>query len=691
MSENRRSSGPQTKGGKKWPLIIGGVVIVLGVGGFFAYRAYSSSQNLQAAETTVTEFTDNLIAADYEALPELLVTDEAQKSDYSDQEIIDKYQAVYGGVGAENLSVENLSVTASDQGYDFTYDLSMTTSVGELQNLAYSGTVVLEDGGAKMTWAPSLVFPDMSGQDKVSVSVDEAVRGEILDRNQRQLAANGQLNELGVVPENLGEGDERTQNIAAIAERFSLEVATIEAALEQEWVQPDYFVPLKVVDSDSGNLPEGAVAATEELPAGADIRLVDARTYPLGEAAAHLIGYVGQVTAEDLENDPTLSSNSEIGRAGLEATFDEELRGQNGGSITITDEEGNLKTTLVEAEKTDGQTIHVTIDSQAQQIAYDALEGQAGSTVVTQPTTGDLIVLTSSPSFDPNKMSQGISQADYDAYANNPELPFISRFATGYAPGSTFKVITSAIGLDNGTITPEEEVSIEGLKWQKDASWGDYQVTRVSDVDPVNLRSALVYSDNIYMAQETLKMGEEAFREGLNKFIFGETLDVPIAMNTAQISNEDSFNSEILLADTGYGQGELLINPIQQATMYSVFANDGTLVYPRLIVDAEVKTKADVVSAGAVATIVEDMQAVVSDANGTAHSLSSLGIPLAAKTGTAEIKETQDESGQENSFLLAFNPEKKNYLAISMMENSQDTTSAKNTAPALLQYLNGLL
>ncbi|MHC5249338.1 penicillin-binding protein PBP4(5) [Enterococcus sp. LJL90] len=691
MSENKRSNGPQKKGGKKWPLIIGGVVIVLGVGGFFGYRAYSSSQNLQAAKKVVADFTDSLTAADYEALPDLLVSDESQKSDYSDQEIVEKYQAVYGGVGAENISVENISVTASDEGYDFTYDLSMTTSVGELPDLQYSGTVVLEEGAAKLNWAPSLVFPEMSGQDKVSVAVDEAVRGEILDRNQRQLAANGQIYQLGVVPGNLGEGDARTENIAAIAERFSLEVATIEAALEQEWVQPDYFVPLKVVDSDSGDVPEGAVTATEELPTGADIRPVAARTYPLGEAAAHLIGYVGQVTAEDLENDPTLPTNGEIGRAGLEATFDGELRGKNGGSITITDEEGNLKSTLVEAEKTDGQTIHVTIDSQAQQIAYDALGGQAGSTVVTQPMTGDLIVATSSPSFDPNKMTQGISQTDYDAYANNPELPFISRFATGYAPGSTFKVITSAIGLDNGTITADEEVSIEGLKWQQDASWGDYQVTRVSDVNPVNLRSALVYSDNIYMAQETLKMGETAFREGLNKFIFGETLDLPIAMNPAQISNEDSFNSEILLADTGYGQGELLINPIQQATIYSVFANEGTLVYPRLIKDAEIKTKDAVVSADAVATIVADMQAVVTDANGTAHSLNSLGIPIAAKTGTAEIKETQDESGQENSFLLAFIPEKKNYLAISMMENSQDSTSAKNTAPALLQYLNGLM
>ena len=137
-------------------------------------------------------------------------------------------------------------------------------------------------------------------------------------------------------------------------------------------------------------------------------------------------------------------------------------------------------------------------------------------------------------------------------------------------PVQPFKTITAAIGLDNGTINPETVLSINGLKWQKDSSWGDYFVTRVSDVASVNLRNALVYSDNIYMAQQTLAMGEDKFRAGLEKFIFGEELDLPIAMNPAQISNDKSFNSEILLADTGYGQGELLINQFnkQRCTLF---------------------------------------------------------------------------------------------------------------------------
>lgn len=188
-------------------------------------------------------------------------------------------------------------------------------------------------------------------------------------------------------------------------------------------------------------------------------------------------------------------------------------------------------------------------------------------------------------------MANGISQKEYDAYNNNKDLPFTARFATGYAPGSTFKTITGAIGLDAGTLKPDEELEINGLKWQKDKSWGGYFATRVKEASPVNLRTALVNSDNIYFAQQTLRMGEDKFRAGLNKFIFGEELDLPIAMTPAQISNEDKFNSEILLADTGYGQGQLLISPIQQATMYSVFQNNGTLVYPKLVLDKETKKK----------------------------------------------------------------------------------------------------
>lgn len=660
--------------------IAGAVILIAAAGGgYFYYQHYQETQAVEAGEKTVEQFVQALNKGDYNKAAEMTSKKAANKSALSEKEILDKYQNIYGAADVKGLQISNLKVDKKDDStYSFSYKAKMNTSLGELKDLSYKGTLDRNDGQTTINWQPNLVFPEMEGNDKVSLTTQEAARGNIIDRNGEPLATTGKLKQLGVVPSKLGDGGEKTANIKAIASSFDLTEDAINQAISQSWVQPDYFVPLKIIDG-----------ATPELPAGATIQEVDGRYYPLGEAAAQLIGYVGDITAEDIDKNPELSSNGKIGRSGLEMAFDKDLRGTTGGKLSITDADGVEKKVLIEHEVQNGKDIKLTIDAKAQKTAFDSLGGKAGSTVATTPKTGDLLALASSPSYDPNKMTNGISQEDYKAYEENPEHPFISRFATGYAPGSTFKMITAAIGLDNGTIDPNEVLTINGLKWQKDSSWGSYQVTRVSDdVSQVDLKTSLIYSDNIYMAQETLKMGEKKLRTGLDKFIFGEDLDLPISMNPAQISNEDSFNSDILLADTGYGQGELLINSIQQAAMYSVFANNGTLVYPKLIADKETKDKKNVIGETAVQTIVPDLREVVQDVNGTAHSLSALGIPLAAKTGTAEIKEKQDVKGKENSFLFAFNPDNQGYMMVSMLENKEDDDSATKRASELLQYLN---
>lgn len=660
--------------------IAGAVILIAAAGGgYFYYQHYQETQAVEAGEKTVEQFVQALNKGDYNKAAEMTSKKAANKSALSEKEILDQYQNIYGAADVKGLQISNLKVDKKDDStYSFSYKAKMNTSLGELKDLSYKGTLDRNDGQTTINWQPNLVFPEMEGNDKVSLTTQEAARGNIIDRNGEPLATTGKLKQLGVVPSKLGDGGEKTANIKAIASSFDLTEDAINQAISQSWVQPDYFVPLKIIDG-----------ATPELPAGATIQEVDGRYYPLGEAAAQLIGYVGDITAEDIDKNPELSSNGKIGRSGLEMAFDKDLRGTTGEKLSITDADGVEKKVLIEHEVQNGKDIKLTIDAKAQKIAFDSLGGKAASTVATTPKTGDLLALASSPSYDPNKMTNGISQEDYKAYEENPEHPFISRFATGYAPGSTFKMITAAIGLDNGTIDPNEVLTINGLKWQKDSSWGSFKTTRVSsDVSQVDLKTALIYSDNIYAAQETLKMGEKKFRTGLDKFIFGEDLDLPISMNPAQISNEDSFNSDILLADTGYGQGELLITPIQQAAMYSVFTNNGTLVYPKLIADKETKDKKNVISETAVQTIVPDLREVVQDVNGTAHSLSALGIPLAAKTGTAEIKEKQDVKGQENSFLFAFNLDNQGYMMVSMLENKEDDDSATKRASELLQYLN---
>ncbi|EJL21703.1 penicillin-binding transpeptidase domain-containing protein, partial [Brevibacillus sp. BC25] len=150
-------------------------------------------------------------------------------------------------------------------------------------------------------------------------------------------------------------------------------------------------------------------------------------------------------------------------------------------------------------------------------------------------------------------------------------------------PGSTFKPITAAIGLESGAITPADSIHVRGLHWQKDASWGGYEVTRVSDYGgPVNLEKALVYSDNIYFAKAALSMGEEQFVKKSELFGFHEALPIPYPLDKSKLYN-DSFKNEIQLADSGYGQGEVTMTPLHLALVYSAFANDGNIVNPSLL------------------------------------------------------------------------------------------------------------
>ena len=652
-------------------VIVAGILII-GCLFFFGYRTINEQRMEAKGKETIKGFVDRLSKGKYQESLKYLSEDSLKSLDFSKQQVNEKYQNIYGSIGVHDIKIKNLKIKKNQ----FAYTAVLYTGLGKSLKQNYQGTFT--KGNSLIEWAPNLIFSGMKRTDKVAYHYLSATRGEIVDRNGHGLANNGEIVNFGVVPKALGEGEQKQEKIKKISEALGLTEKAINTALEQSWVKEEYFVPLKT---------ETKVPENFEAPDGLEVQTNIGRTYPIGEAAAHLIGYVGAVTAEDMKKNKDLSEGSIIGRTGLERVFDKELRGRDGGYIAITNSEGKEKEILQKINVVEGKKIQLTIDVQAQYLAYKSLDNERGSSVVTEPKTGDLLAVASSPSFDPNKFVHGISQTDYDKLSKDKALPFLARYSNGYAPGSTFKLITAAIGLDAGTIDPNQALAINGLKWQQDASWGGYKVTRVSDVSPVDLRTAMIYSDNIYMAQETLKMGEKTFRAGLNKFIFGEELDLPIEMNPAQISTEKNFGSDILLADTGYGQGQLLLNPIQQIATYSVFPNNGTIVYPKLLLSQENKTKKNVVSAETVARINQDMQAVVEDPNGTANSLQSLGIPLMAKTGTAEIKDKQDERGQQNSFLYAFDSQNQKFSVLQFLEDRPDSKSAVGMVPELLKYL----
>lgn len=663
-------------------LIIGLAAVVVIAGSVAGYFVIGSQREKKKVAEAVDTYTDALKKQDFSTYNGLFSEKSFTKYETSKEETTQRYETIFAGIGVRDIKVDDISTTKTEKGdYKVTYRLNLTTEFGDIVTDKYSVDLKKTDTDYSFTWSPALIFPEMSAEDTISVAADEVARGEIVDRNGVKLAENYDYQQVGIIPGQLGTGIEKEQNIQAISEKFGVSVEIINDRLGQAWVKDDLFVPIKTLENALSVLEIGG------LPSGVTIGQVNQRHYPYGEATAHLLGYVGKVSAEDIEKNPELSENDSIGKSGLEAAFDEKLRGKAGVSIDIVDSTGNSKKTLLKTEKVDSADITLTIDSEAQKIAYDSLEGKPATAVISSPKTGELLVATGAPSYNPNKMVLGISEEDYKAYADDPNLPFMARFANRYAPGSTFKTITAAIGLDAGKITTTEERAIDGLKWQKDASWGGFWTTRVKETPVVDLKKALVYSDNIFFAQKSLEMGEDVFRSGLNKFIFGEELDLPIHIEPASISNEDTFNSEILLADTAYGQGELMISPIAQLTMYSVFMNDGALVYPQIIKDQEVKTKADVIGAESANTVLNDLVDSVASPEGYVYSLYNPTFNLAAKTGTAEIKEKQDTLGTENSFLLFFDVDHRNFMGLIMSENSRENGTATEKAGSLVQYL----
>ncbi|MFT8415171.1 MAG: penicillin-binding transpeptidase domain-containing protein [Lacticaseibacillus paracasei] len=655
--------------------IIGGVAaaIVIIAGGFGLYHWYQGKSEADAVQATAQTYTQAFAKRQYDKAVKQVDTSHLTGPGwhYTAKTLAARNQAVFDRVGASDIKITNVKTKKYDsKTYELTFTANMNTKIGKLSAQHYEAPIVKVGNDWRVQWSPRLLFPSMNGKDTVQIDLIAATRGQIYDRNNQLLAKNGDVTQAGLVPGKLGTGSDRTANLEKIAAAWDVKVTSLETLLKQSWVTDDTFVPVKIV-TDS------------PVMTGAAYQTIGSRTYPLGEAGAQLIGYVGTATTDDIRKDPTLTANSKIGKTGLEQIYDKQLRGTDGGQISI--QNGDNIHPLLTKKAVNGKSLKLTIDANQQKTAYTQLAGKAGSVVTMNPTNGELLTLASSPSYDPNAFVNGISQTDYDKYANNTSLPFLSRFAQRYAPGSTFKMLTAAIALQNKTITPDTTKSISGLKWQKDSSWGDYKVTRTVDAASENMTQALVNSDNIWFAQVALKMGASAYLKGLAP-LFKTQADLPLTMKKAQISNSGKLASETLLADTAYGQGQLLLSPIEQAAMYSTIANGGTMQQPTLIQGTKGKRTNSVLQANAANTVKTALTHVVSDQAGTAHNLAIDGHTIAAKTGTAELKQKQDTDGKENGFLVAMDADKNTYLTVALIEG----TGSDDVVTAMKPYVASL-
>jgi len=533
--------------------------------------------------------------------------------------------------------------------YTFQFTATLTTPIGKIKDQTYSIPVKIVDGKAKIQYSPSLILPDLKKGTDVYIAKDGGERGQILDRNGEVLAGSVETKELQIVPKYFldAQGNIDETKVDAIATKYNASADDIKKGIEDYKDHPDWGYPVKTLGADDYQGDDDGDGAT--------VVANYQRNYPLGAAAAQLIGYTGAVTKEDIDKDPLLGSNDIIGRDGLELTLDSKLRGKEAIKYQIIDKNGTVIKNLVEQKFVKGQDIKLTIDANVQKNAYEGFNNVPGSAVIESPATGELLALASSPSYDPNTLSE-----NYNSISSNPDAPFIARYTKGYAPASTFKQVTAAIGLDNGTLNPSEALTIEGKKW------AEYSVTRVNSDTSVNLQTALWHSDNIYFAKQALKIGRETFQDALlKKFTFGKDYDLPIAMKAPSFSNDGKLDSDKQLADTAYGQGQMSVNPIEMVTMYNFLDNDGTIVMPKLLLDAKTTKIENAVKPENAKIILDDEVGVVENSDGYAHNLYNANYKIGAKTGTAEVG-----NGNQNSLVSVHDIQNKKFSALFIVENS---------------------
>lgn len=422
------------------------------------------------------------------------------------------------------------------------------------------------------------------------------------------------------------------------------------------------------------------------------------REYPYGEIAAHLVGYIRGISAEELQahKGEGYTESSTIGKTGLELAFEDRLRGKNGTGIYIVDANENTLKTIAETDVEDGEDIRTTIDIELQKEIFNEFDGDNGLSVAMNPKTGEVLAMVSTPSFDSNSFITGFTDEEWNTLSSDENTPMFARYESTWAPGSSFKPVTGAIGLTTNSFTADENFGTSGTSWQNNSSWGDYKVTTLTTYSgTANLRNALIYSDNIYFAKAAIKIGSDTLSKQLLNIGFDKSLDFPIGMSSSQFGENNEFSSEVQLADSGYGQGQVLVNPLHMASIYSAFVNDGNMIKPYIEYGEETEYAVEnAFTEEAAEEIRDDMIQVVENSNGTGHEAQIRGVTIAGKTGTAELKASKEEEGEELGWFNAIvisDEANEQLLTINMIENVENRGGSHYLLPKVKNIIEGYL
>ena len=626
-------------------------------------------------EVLFWDFHERMAAGDFQGLYELLST-EAQ-SRISEEDFMARYTNIVAGLFSEiqwTIVEEGEEAELAEGTRRIPFSVSMETLAGPVERDGFEFLAVEEnrDGEALflVDWFDSLIYPELERDDSVAVRGPwndgsmRGRRGSILAGDGTLLASDGALVQVGLWPAFFDESF-----IGPLAQVLDISEGTIRTPLEG--ANPDHLVPVVNLLPDSPLIGQ-LESLRDEKDNSAGIRLteVPGRVYYDHEAFGRLVGYIGAIHAEELEadEDGVYHANSVIGRMGLEQQYETRLRAVDGMEIWIRKGEEH-GATIALREPIHGEDVQLAIDPVLQVAVYEAMGGLAGSAAGVDPHTGKILALVSSPSFNANRFTTYITLTDAALWeargvgaANVP-----NRFASAYSPGSTFKLQTAAIGLENGTLDPSSQVPID--EWLIEGS-----VVRnwFPEGGTMDLRQAMARSANVYFAKKAADMGAELFLAGMDRFTMGTSLDIGFPMASGQVSNDGGFVDVAALAHTGYGQGELLATSLNVALDYSMLANEGRIMAPRLVLEEGFEPavlKEAVSSPQNLAILQAATRAVLEDPEGTGTDAAIPGVVLAGKTGTAQ---TNREDVMNRWFVATTLEENRVPLSLAIMIEDGD-------------------
>jgi penicillin-binding protein 2 len=555
-----------------------------------------------------------------------------------------------------------------------------------------------------------------------------ADRGQIKDRNGRTLVDNRPSFDVFMTPA-FCKGKERDETIDKLKDYLHLEtedVARIKADYQKSWLSKDRLERFRpfLVELDIPRDQVDVLEAHKTEMSCVNLIPTPHRSYRAQQSLGHVLGYMSEVTPDEMDDHPEYRRGQTIGRRGLERRWEKELRGADGKQNIAVDAKGReldkdtQEALIPEAERlvpaTPGNNLILSIDERLQEAADAAFPGRAGAVVVMEAKTGFVLAMVSRPSYDPNKMSGRISRAELKAMNDDPLKPMLNRVMNeNYHPGSTFKVVTSLAGLEQKKITADSTITCTGgytlgnHRWRCDKPQGH---------GALNVKQALQHSCDAYYYALGDRLGLDAISDMAHRLGYGQPTgfdlgrEIPgIIPDTGSVIKTFGTYTKGHAINASIGQGEINVTPLQQAVAYAAIANGGHVFRPQIVdriespdgkVLQQFKPEPDVGNGrnGEVGVRPQDLEAVrkglvavVNEPGGTAYRSKLTDIVFGGKTGTAQVvklggkqnlkTESQSYFSRDHAWFASFAPADDPEIVVVVL-NEHGGWGAEAAAPA---------